>query len=73
MMLKSTESVSETDQEVVSDKHLMTLTTPVLRQGRTFYYSHILPMYLLVAQFFLFTLENIQKFSYFLIILYRIH
>jgi len=52
MMLKSTESVSETDQEVVSDKHLMTLTTPVLRQGRTFYYSHILPMYLLVAQFF---------------------
>jgi len=36
-MLKSTESVSETDQEVVSDKHLMTLTTTVLRQGRTFY------------------------------------
>jgi len=37
MMLKSTESVSESNQEVMSDKHLMTLTTPVLRQGRIFY------------------------------------
>jgi hypothetical protein len=39
MMLKSTESVSETDQEVVSDKHLITLAT--LYSGRAVHFIKV--------------------------------
>lgn len=73
MMPKSTESVSETDQEVVSDEHLMNDNICTHTGQDILLKPHSSYVLTCSSIFFLFTLVNISKFSYFIIILYRCH